>query len=110
LYRNETLILCSAGGEEKVGKGRNKRAYVGLVIVGARTCARKKTRKKMVTLRGVALLCALQVALHLHFVHSQQVKNYVVNTANVTDTWDHFFERCVGSGHAALALRADYQV
>lgn len=31
--------------------------------------------------------------------------------ANVTleTPWTHFWEECVGSGHAALALRADYQ-
>lgn len=55
---------------------------------------------------GVLLIVSL---LHVPLVSSQQ-KTFVVNTANVTGTWNHFFERCVGSGHAALALRADYQV
>lgn len=34
---------------------------------------------------------------------------YVVNPQNITAEWTHHFENCVGSGHAALALRADYQ-
>jgi xylan 1,4-beta-xylosidase len=38
-----------------------------------------------------------------------QYKKFNVNTRNVTSTWDHYWERCVGSGHASLAMRADYQ-
>jgi hypothetical protein len=34
---------------------------------------------------------------------------YTINPQNVTGEWTHFFENCVGSGHASLALRADYQ-
>lgn len=34
---------------------------------------------------------------------------YQVDTKNVVAPWDHYWENCVGSGHAALALRADYQ-
>jgi xylan 1,4-beta-xylosidase len=35
--------------------------------------------------------------------------SYRVNVGNSTAEWLHYWERCVGSGHAALALRADYQ-
>lgn len=34
---------------------------------------------------------------------------YTVNVDNVTSPWFRTFSECVGSGHAALALRADYQ-
>jgi xylan 1,4-beta-xylosidase len=35
--------------------------------------------------------------------------NFNVNVANVTGDWNHYWERCVGSGHAALHLRSDFQ-
>eukprot|EP01119_Soliformovum_irregulare_P000058 TRINITY_DN10050_c0_g1_i1.p1 TRINITY_DN10050_c0_g1~~TRINITY_DN10050_c0_g1_i1.p1 ORF type:complete len:493 (-),score=73.35 TRINITY_DN10050_c0_g1_i1:108-1586(-) len=34
---------------------------------------------------------------------------FQINTTGSHRKWDHFWEECVGSGHAALALRADYQ-
>lgn len=37
------------------------------------------------------------------------VRTFVVDEGNVTGKWTHFWENCVGSGHAALALRGDYQ-
>ena len=37
------------------------------------------------------------------------VTSFRVNVSKVVGPWDHYWERCVGSGHAALALRADYQ-
>ena len=37
------------------------------------------------------------------------VTSFRVNASKVVSPWDHYWERCVGSGHAALALRADYQ-
>jgi xylan 1,4-beta-xylosidase len=36
-------------------------------------------------------------------------KSFTVDVSNVTGEWTHYFEECVGSGHAALALRADWQ-
>eukprot|EP01116_Phalansterium_solitarium_P004571 TRINITY_DN155_c0_g2_i1.p1 TRINITY_DN155_c0_g2~~TRINITY_DN155_c0_g2_i1.p1 ORF type:complete len:500 (-),score=208.29 TRINITY_DN155_c0_g2_i1:253-1752(-) len=59
-------------------------------------------------LRTCALLC---VASYFIIASEAQAgpKVYVVDTQNVTAAWTHFFEECVGSGHAALALRADYQ-
>ena len=37
-----------------------------------------------------------------------------MNTINIdynleTEAWPHYWERCIGSGHATLALRADWQ-
>jgi len=34
---------------------------------------------------------------------------YFVNTTTIVGKWDHYFEQCVGSCHAATALRADWQ-
>eukprot|EP01114_Cavostelium_apophysatum_P010264 TRINITY_DN2378_c0_g1_i1.p1 TRINITY_DN2378_c0_g1~~TRINITY_DN2378_c0_g1_i1.p1 ORF type:complete len:500 (-),score=102.80 TRINITY_DN2378_c0_g1_i1:57-1556(-) len=42
-------------------------------------------------------------------ITAQSTNSYLVDTRNVTAAWTHVFEHCVGSGHAALALRADYQ-
>jgi xylan 1,4-beta-xylosidase len=38
-----------------------------------------------------------------------ETKQFAVNASKPVAEWTHFWERCVGSGHAALALRADYQ-
>jgi len=35
--------------------------------------------------------------------------NFIVNTTAPTSKFNHFWEECVGSGHAVLALREDYR-
>jgi xylan 1,4-beta-xylosidase len=52
--------------------------------------------------------CVVLVSLP-HPALAQAPKTFVVDASNVTGVWTHFFEECVGSGHAALALRADWQ-
>lgn len=56
---------------------------------------------------GLLLLIAGPLALGAALQAAEL--QYAVNAANVTGPWNHFFQECVGSGHAALALRADYQ-
>jgi len=34
---------------------------------------------------------------------------FIINLKNITGPWNHVWERCVGSGHAALNLRSDFQ-
>lgn len=34
---------------------------------------------------------------------------FTVDTTSFPVLWDHYWEECVGSGHAALALRSDYR-
>jgi len=34
---------------------------------------------------------------------------FTINASNDTNSWNHYWEGCVGSGHALLALRSDYQ-
>ena len=45
----------------------------------------------------------------LQCIHSQSPKKFTITTNNITGSWTHYFEECVGSGHATLALRADWQ-
>lgn len=59
------------------------------------------------------MLCRLLIVfLLLSNVYGRlhaEIKSYEVNISNTTAEWVHYWERCVGSGHAALSLRADYQ-
>src|SRR5688500_16166839 len=59
------------------------------------------------------LLVSLVVLIGLIFVVADftnpAVTDYTVNVNDVKGPWNHYWERCVGSGHAALALRNDYQ-
>lgn len=57
--------------------------------------------------RNQALLCLLFIVI---VATAQSFDNsFYVNTTAPTSPFPHFWERCVGSGHASLALREDYR-
>ncbi len=59
----------------------------------------------MILFYGLVSLCCVFVSS----TSATTPKQFFVDTLNITGSWTHYWEECVGSGHAALGLRADYQ-
>lgn len=47
--------------------------------------------------------------LKFAFLSNATTASFRVDTATKAGPWNHFWEECVGSGHASTTLRADWQ-